>query len=1057
MDPIISTKLICPEPHNIFIRERLFAFLEESGAKLIVINAGAGFGKTSLVSSFLAWRRIPFLWYQLDQEDSDIHLFMKYLEAGLEKISGNHPRLKTGSPGELKDYVALIINSLSSLSDGLYIVLEDYHQVEHAPLINSLLEKMVIYLPPQVKIILTTRNIPPLPLASFRAKGWLKEIEGEKLKFTLEETRGFFKDLNLSEEDILKIWKSTEGWAAGLKLARYAMEIERKYGLSHPEKTFISYADEYIREEVINKMSPEMVRFFEQTSILDTVEVNLAAELTGYGETEKLLDEAVVKNLFVTRLDENEYRYLQMFKDYLERRLLSVSGEDELKKLHQTAGHLYWERKQKIKALNHLLQAEDYRSLSLVMQDIIPQMIKQGEYEKAKSWLDKLPDNILKSSPYLTLYRAMAEVFGGFGYNLPEEYLHIALKGFEDNQDYYGIAQTLMTKANYNLQRGYGHNALEDGFKSLEYLEKMADNLDTDSKSELLGEIYSIISQSYLLLEKWNESTLWLQKSIEVFKNNLSRNRISFMAREYQFFIYHPRQNLRQALSAFRFASKMWENAGNSHESLMAKINMAIIYRILGEYDVARDLVAACLAKAEQSGDNRAIAFALFTQGQIQRDTGQIDKAIEAFHDAIFLGGTLGLNQLEAAAHHCLSSLYRKAGNITAALEHGHEALRLAEVMGINYFIGQANMNLAMIYWAAGKLAEAREIFSKAREIFIAWNAQYELARTDFYIAAVMLDLGEDNQVINSFLEEGLKVVKANDYRFFFYREKENLVKILKYCAGKGIEKEYIDNILKEWGEDKSYLYKFYALGAFKVFINDKPIPDNIWKNNKVFGLLRYLLINKGKKIERDIILDTFWPEMDMKTASANLSSCLYTLRKALEPELKKAAHSNLIKYNKGHLWLEPGENVYCDVWEFVEEGEKLIQNWEGNDDTNRIKKLEAILSLYKGDLFEEYPYDDWVIPFRERIRELWCQGQEILADWAVKHNQIEKGIKIYKELILKEPCRERYYEELLQLLIESGQKKEALQYYQKYEKTLREEFGVSPEEKIQRLIKEIL
>ena len=206
--------------------------------KLILISAPAGFGKTTLVSEWLAGCLQPVAWLSLDEGDNEPTRFLTYLIAALQtlnlnKVQGSDSKigegilaaLHTHQPPSIEALLTDLLNQITVIPDNFVLVLDDYHVIDSKP-VEEALTFLVNHLPPQMHLVITTREDPHLPLARLRARNQLTELRVADLRFTPGETSEFLNtvmDLNLSTEDIIALEARTEGWIAGLQLAALSM------------------------------------------------------------------------------------------------------------------------------------------------------------------------------------------------------------------------------------------------------------------------------------------------------------------------------------------------------------------------------------------------------------------------------------------------------------------------------------------------------------------------------------------------------------------------------------------------------------------------------------------------------------------------------------------------------------------------------------------------------------------------------------------------------------------------------------------------------------------
>src|SRR5947209_1760067 len=231
--PILTTKLYLPRLRpNVVSRSRLLERLNEGlHRKLTLISAPAGFGKTTLVSAWVEGIERPTAWLSLDEGENDPTLFLTYLVAALQTIApdigeGVLGVLQSPQPPPPEAVLTALLNEITTLPDHFVLVLDDYHVIDAKP-VDLALTFLVEHLPPQMHLVIATREDPQLPLARYRARSHLTELRATDLRFTPSEAAGFLNQgmgLNLSAEDIARLSTRTEGWIAGLQLAAISMQ-----------------------------------------------------------------------------------------------------------------------------------------------------------------------------------------------------------------------------------------------------------------------------------------------------------------------------------------------------------------------------------------------------------------------------------------------------------------------------------------------------------------------------------------------------------------------------------------------------------------------------------------------------------------------------------------------------------------------------------------------------------------------------------------------------------------------------------------------------------------
>jgi LuxR family maltose regulon positive regulatory protein len=312
---ILHTKLHIPPLRTSFVsRQRLIDKLNaEPDARLTLISAPAGYGKTTLVIAWLRDLQTKSALLSLDENDNDPQRFLVYLFAALRQIDTRIGRaveamLHAPQPPPGEAILTALVNELASVAQPFILILDDYHVI-HTNSIHQQLNFLVDHQPAQMHLVIITREDPPLPLARLRARGQMVEIRQEDLRFSLEECADFLDQEigpKLSPPDVAALEHRTEGWAAGLHLAALSMRgradlpgfIEAFTGSSH-------YVLDYLIEEVFKQQSAETQDFLLKTSILDRLCGPLCDAVAARTNSRNQLEYLEHADLFIVPLDQS--------------------------------------------------------------------------------------------------------------------------------------------------------------------------------------------------------------------------------------------------------------------------------------------------------------------------------------------------------------------------------------------------------------------------------------------------------------------------------------------------------------------------------------------------------------------------------------------------------------------------------------------------------------------------------------------------------------------------------------------------------------------------------
>jgi LuxR family maltose regulon positive regulatory protein len=430
--PILATKLNIPPPRaKIVLRPRLIERLNEglsAGRKLTLISASAGFGKSTLVSEWVAGCGRPVAWLSLDEGDNDLAGFLTYLVAALKTIkvevgAGLLEALQAPQPPSTESILTALLNEIVAFPDHFVLVLDDYHVLDSKP-VDEALTFLLDHLPPQMHLVITTREDLHLSLARLRARDQLTELRAADLRFTHAEVAEFLNQamsLQLSAEDITALEARTEGWITGLQLAALALQGSLSMQGHTDTSRFIQsftgshrFVLDYLVEEVLQRQ-PERIRsFLLQTSILERLSGPLCDAVTEQKEGRGLLETLERGNLFTIPLDDQRhwYRYHHLFTEVL----LAHAQEEQpsqIPLLHKRASVWFEQNNLPAESIRHALAAGDFERAAGLIEKTYPAMDASFQSAAWLGWVRKLPDEVVRARPVLSVDYARALMDSG--------------------------------------------------------------------------------------------------------------------------------------------------------------------------------------------------------------------------------------------------------------------------------------------------------------------------------------------------------------------------------------------------------------------------------------------------------------------------------------------------------------------------------------------------------------------------------------------------------------------------------------------------------------------
>ena len=425
--PLLTAKLhIPPDRPTLVPRPRLTARLAEGLTRPVtLISAPAGFGKTTLVSAWLAECGCRAAWLSLDEGDSDPVRFFAYLLAALQTVDpalgqGVQPLL-TAQPPPFEALAAALIHDLAGRQDAILLVLDDYHLIR-GDAVNAALRFLVEHQPPNLHLILLSREDPPLPLSRLRVRGQLVELREADLRFTPEEATVFLTQtmsLRLAPAAITDLVERAEGWIAALQIAGLSLQdrsdAEAYIAAFHGDDRYLM---DYLMDEVFNRQPPEIQKFLLQTSILERLcaaacdavisppfpssPERSATQERGEVSSQALLEHLERANLFLVPLDNHRewYRYHHLFADLLRYRLRRACPE-RLPELHRRACRWHADAGDPDEAMRHALAIPDSAlAADLAEQHMLP-VIGSSRLVTYLGWMQHIPESVIFDRAYL--------------------------------------------------------------------------------------------------------------------------------------------------------------------------------------------------------------------------------------------------------------------------------------------------------------------------------------------------------------------------------------------------------------------------------------------------------------------------------------------------------------------------------------------------------------------------------------------------------------------------------------------------------------------------------
>lgn len=793
---ILATKLYIPvlRPGSV-LRPRLIDRLNVGlRGKLTLVSAPAGFGKTTLVTEWISSGDHATAWLSLDESDSDPVRFLAYLVAALETIApqigaGIMNPLGSPQPPPIDSRLTLLLNAIATIPNDFVLVLDDYHVLDSTE-IDSALSFLIDNQPPQMHLIITTREDPSLPLARLRGRGQLTELRAADLRFTLDEAGGFLNqvmDLKLKTEDIAALETRTEGWIAGLQLAAISMQgTQDASGFIQSFTGSHHFVLDYLVEEVLHQQPESIQTFLLRTSILDRLcgplcDALLADFAVSGQETLKYIEQA---NLFLVPLDNERrwYRYHHLFADLLQQRL--QQHQEDVAELHSRASLWYEAEGFELEAFQHAAASQDIaRAERLLEGDEMP-LIFRGIVTPILNWLNGLPVTILDARPALWVWSAHASAFIGQS-NVIEQKLQAAEAALQssvlDDRSRDLVGHIASIRAMQAIPRNQVDILLAESRRALEYLHP--DNLPIRMTATwTLGYAYQTQGDRALAIQAYTD-TLAISQVTGNFMNALAAATCLGQVQETQ-------NRLNLAAENYRHVLRLVGDPPLPY-ACEAFIGMARLSYQWNDLDASQQYgqQSAELAQQIENIDTPAVAWIFLARLKLAQ--GDLAGAVAILAEAeAFVRQRNFLHLMPELADAQIQTLLFQGKLVAAA--------HLAQTQ-------QRPMSQARVYLAQGDPSAAMAFLEPLYQEAQTKNWADNRLKVTLLQALAQQALGDTEQALH-LLAEALAMAAPDGFIRVFVDEKLPMAHLLSIAATRGIMPDYLPRLLAAFDTDQRKL-----------------------------------------------------------------------------------------------------------------------------------------------------------------------------------------------------------------------------------------------------------
>ncbi len=1050
---------------------RLFRLLDTGRDRAVVwISGPAGSGKTTLVASYLDARKLPCIWYQVDEGDADIATFFYYMGLAAKKAA---PRKKKPLPLLTPEYLMGVPtftrryfeNLCCRLRPPYVIVFDNYQEVSADSRFHEVIRDGLSVIPEGITAIVISRAEPPDTFARLRAGG-MAVIGRDALRLTPDESRGVVKLHSrgkLSGKIAEQLHERTRGWAAGLVLLAEAMNTEG-IGPHVPDELEQKEIFDYFAGEILRKTDEGIRDFLLKTAFLPKINVPEAGKLTGISHAGRILSALNRNNYFTERLSgpgSPVYQYHPLFREFLLARARETFDASQMTAIRHDAAMLLLESGQYEDAAALLRSSGDWEGVARLILAHAPSLVMQGRGRTLEDWISGIPDEVRDRNPRLLYWLGICRM--PFNLALSLEHLEKAFRLFESQGDETGIFLAWAGAVDALFLRGDDYRLLDSW---IDWLNERMSRAPLFPSPEIELRVASSMACALVSRRPHHpDIRRWAERALSLARNSGDagfRMQALFYCGTYYFwmgsrtetlFVDEEIRKMMPSLDAFPLMALL----GKCHEAITYNWTSA-------SHELSFRAVSDGLKIADTKGVH-VWDHMLFALGVYCALLRQDQRTASAY--LLKMESTLTSDRRYIYSHyHYLAAWYQMLfGAGDDALFHAEIALKFAIETGI--FLPEALCRLALAHLLCGKkeFEQAREQLAPAHDLALKSGSLMLQFMSLMAKARLALDQGDEPDGLR-FLRTALSIGREQHFMgMLWWWHPSVMADLCAKALEAGIETDYVQELIRkhnlvpdtppahigEW----PWPLRIYTLGRFLIEKNGTPLKFSGKVQHKPLDLLKALVVLGGRGVQEEQLADLLWPESEGDAAHSAFTTTLSRLRRMLGSE-------KAIRFQDKRLSLDPR---YCwvDVWAFerllgkngIQTGARRTQSKEAG--SGRMPEIEKAVSLYLGHFLPGDSHKVWTASTRERLKSAFLSGIRAAANSHEEQGEWEKSLEFHQRGLEIDDLQEDFYRGVMTCCRRLGRRADALSVYERCKHTLSSVLKITPSPQTEALRAEIL
>jgi LuxR family maltose regulon positive regulatory protein len=1037
-------KLTPPDTSGLLSRNKLFARLDLARkGNLAWITAPAGSGKTSLLASWIHSRDLPVIWHQLDAGDNDLASFFYYLSLG-ENNNLNLPAFAPeylGAPDAFaRRYFTQLFGSWTSPH---VLVLDNYQELAEAADLHKVLDVALKLLPRDSLIAVASRNIAPPALASRYAYAGTSHIGWEDLRFEQNETTALAELWNIPADAANTLHKHCDGWVA-MQILLMRLDI-KALDLTNPLKNHSIQG--YINSELFIKRTLEEQTFLVKAALPPFLTCELAVQLTGNVDAERILRTLSDEHLLTTRHDFTDpakssvYQFHPLFREFLIQRLAQYESADDLRLLRFRTATLLQQYGEIEAAAEILVDAQNWLALSELICKHAQHFIETGRMASLVQWIARLPTPIIEADPWLLFWQGTLLRFNDPG--LAREKLKSAYSQFCQQEHAAGAYLTWATIIESFAAPWMEVADIPHWLDEMQTLRQRFIDFPTAEiefrvtcagLSALLGAPYHSFFRECVI------------KAESLSHHSLGPGQIGVIAWPLAIYAAWSGANGFERIKSMLAFMKLTET-----EAYANPLSYLLLCGANG-YVEAVDLQPEKACKWIQQGldfsQTSGVHLMDFTlnliAGFAATINGDIVNGLKAVECCEQLVSTNWMDFLQA--QYLRSGILLMQGNYAAALTGLNELPRLLRLSSAEDISGYTVLAVAQALVMSGQTEAARKQLAVPRDLARRFPSPITGLQADL-VEAYSWFLEQETEKGQAALRKAFALGRElNAMSITPFWLPELLVPLCEHALEAGIEVDYVQRLIRRRGllpkssaiEAWPYPIRVYTLGRFAVLNDNKPLPFSVKAQKKPLDLLKAIIAMGSQKVASSALIDTLWPESAGDDARHSLEMNISRLRKLLGSDTALLVSHAKVSLNEKLVWV--------DAVAF----EQLARSFDksSSTDTDSIELGAKAITRYTGTFLAGEEDMPLILGVRERMRNRYLRVVASYGSLLEKNGDYQQAMHCYQRTLESEPVAEKIYQQLMHCLMMQGEYAQTLQVYTRCRQMLSIHLGVQPSAK---------